>query len=131
MDPLKTLFFESSSLSSFGHLLEMAFGCGIAYAVLIRTGQWQGSHIEEYCNERYREATEAWDLLTADEPAFSTKIKIGANKLRCDNHAAECKKQIGKLVRYFAVAAVLVSVFCIIVLLIAGIWNPAVPNIVI
>lgn len=126
---LSTLVSQSSSLSSFGHLFEMAFDCGIAYAVLIRTGYLQGQHIENYCIQRNREVTEAKNLLTAESSDLGDRFDVGGNKLRCDNHVAKCKKQIYIASRRFSAAGLLVSVLCALTLLVSIIWEPVmVPN---
>lgn len=121
----------ASSLSDFGHLLEMAFGSGIAYAVLIRTGRLQGSYIEDYCLKRHQEAMDAYTALTAEDKALTDKIEIRANKVRCDNHVAECRKLMSMYAKRFAIASVIVSLLCILILTIAGIWHPIVPNLII
>jgi len=131
MGVISILWNGSSSLSEFGHLLEMAFGSGIAYAVLIRTGKLQGSYIEDYCIKRYKEAMDAYAALTAEDRALTERIEISGNKLRCDNHVAECRKKMSMHARWFAIASVLVSVLCILILAIAGIWHPEVPNLLI
>src|ERR1700730_2513663 len=124
MSLLSTIFTGESSLSSFAHLMEMAFGCGIAYAVLIRTGIGQGNHIENYCTDRHSEATETHALLASENKALVEKIDIGPIKLRCDNHVVGCCNKMSHITKQFAIASIAVSIFCVFVLLIAGIWDP-------
>jgi hypothetical protein len=131
-DLLSTTFTGSSDLSSFLHVLEMAFGSNVAYAVLIRTGQLQGKRLEDFCQARHSEVKAMYDLLTADNPAVMSGIQIDGNKARCDNHIAESRERIGKLARWFAFAALAVAILAVALVVISGIWPTiTLPNLVI
>jgi hypothetical protein len=126
------LWHGSSPLSSFNHLLEMAFGSGVAYAALIRVGRFQGGYIAEFCNLRFSEVEEACKLLAAEDPSLTARFNITHAKSLCDHHVAECRRLTIGASKHFAIAGVVVSVLAVILILIAGIWDPLpVPNVLI
>jgi ABC-type multidrug transport system fused ATPase/permease subunit len=121
---LASLCSWSVSLSGFNHLLAMAFGSGLAYAVLIRTGNLQGRYLEAYCNARHADAVAAYKLLTIENPELEKSIALDANKIRCNNHVSECRQKIFQLSKYFAMASVVVALLCVIMMLVAAVWDP-------
>lgn len=115
-----------SHLSGYLHIMEMAFGSNVAYAVLIRSGELQGENLTAFAERRYQHAKVAHDLLAAERPELMQQITIDGNRDRCASFVSLCKKRIATLVPLFSLIAALMSIACILLVFICGVIPDAI-----
>ncbi|HEX4301780.1 MAG TPA: hypothetical protein VHZ78_03245 [Rhizomicrobium sp.] len=116
-----------TAIAALGHILELAFGANMTYALLLHIGVFE-SQLEEHLDTLHKEVSTARQLLVTEDTANEILV-IDHNKTRCKNMIKESVTHILARARVFTQFA-LASAFACLVLLLIGAMSPnlAIPN---
>jgi len=113
-------WFASYACFGFAPVVQIAFGVNVAYAALVRVGNYQGKYLTNRADITHEEANRALDLLKAEGDHFQN-VQIESDRTRALNIVSEVQERIQGEIVFYAVGAIFAAIASLIILYVCGV----------